>query len=404
MKYVLASIEQATVMLSDRLAEAAPGFRAPLFRCLVSFCTLALVGCTPLSQPQTVPPATQSPPPSLHTSPTSGEQAALTSMTPEASDLKDLASLWQKRLHDTPLGDYPLGPGDVLEISVPAMEELNGRVVRVSGEGTITFPLIGMLQVAGLTEAEVRGKIQHQLKTYMHSPQFNLFVREYRSRQVAVIGAVAKPGLYNLASETDTILDIVASVGGMTVDAAPRILLIPAEPTDNGRAKALAAVFPVQLASAPPSSRMLKQTEPLVLDLQNLARGGEQIYLSLPARPGDVIIVPASGQVLVQGWVEKPGPYKITPGLTVLGAVAAAGGPLFPANTSSVRILRSGKHGNRLTYTVDLEQFKQGEMPDLPVQEADVVDVSSTTAKLVPYGIYRFINSLLHIGASVPLY
>ena len=149
---------------------------------------------------------------------------------------------------------------------------------------------------------------------------------------------------------------------------------------------------------------MLKQTEPLVLDLQNLARGGDQIYLSLPARPGDVIIVPASGQVLVQGWVEKPGPYKITSGLTVLGAVAAAGGPLFPANTSSVRIIRSGKHGNRITYTVDLEQMKQGEMPDLPVQEADVVEVSSTTAKLVPYGIYRFISSLLHIGASVPLF
>ena len=221
-----------------------------------------------------------------------------------------------------------------------------------------------MLQVAGLTEAEVRGKIQHQLEIYMHSPQFNLFVREYRSRQVAVIGAVAKPGLYNLASETDTILDIVASAGGMTVEAASRILLIPAEPTHNGRAKALAAVLPVQLASAPPSSRMLKQTEPLVLDLQNLARGGDQIYLSLPARPGDVIIVPASGQVLGQGWVEKPGPYKITPGLTVLGAVAAAGGPLFPANTSSVRILRSGKRGDRLTYTVDLEQIKQGEMPD----------------------------------------
>ena len=403
MKYVPASIEQVTVMFSERLAGAAPGFRAPLFRCPVYFCTLALVGCTTLSQPQTVTPATQSRSPALQTSQTSGEQAPFISTSSEASDLKQLASLWQKRLHDAPLGDYPLGPGDVLEISVPAMEELNGRVVRVSGEGTISLPLIGMMPVAGLTETEVRRKIQHQLETYMHSPQFNLFVREYRSRQVAVIGAVAKPGLYNLASETDAILDIVASAGGMTVDAAPRILLIPAEPTDNGRAKALAAVLPVQLASAPPSSRMLKQTEPLVLDLQNLARGGEQIYLSLPARPGDVMIVPASGQVLVQGWVEKPWPYKITPGPTVLGAVAAAGGPLFPANTSSVRIIRSGKHGDRLTYTVDLEQIKQGEMPDLPVQEADVVDVSSTTAKLVPYGIYRFINSLLHIGATVPL-
>jgi polysaccharide export outer membrane protein len=135
----------------------------------------------------------------------------------------------------------------VLEIAVPAMEDLNGRLVRVSGEGTITFPLIGVMQAAGLTETEVREKIRHQLEAYMHTPQFNLFVREYRSRQVAVIGAVAKPGLYNLASQTDTILDMVALAGGMIVEAAPRILLIPAEPTDNGAAKALAAVLPVQL-------------------------------------------------------------------------------------------------------------------------------------------------------------
>ena len=307
-------------------------------------------------------------------------------------------------MHDAPLADYPIGPGDVLEIAVPAMEEINGRQVRVSGEGTITLPLIGVMQAAGLTETEIREKIRHQLETYMHTPQFNLFVREYRSRQVAVIGAVAKPGLHNLASQTDTILDMVAAAGGMIVDAAPRMLLIPAEPTDNGAAKALAAVLPVELASAPPSSGMLKQTEPLVLDLQNLARGGNQIYLSLPARPGDVIIVPVSGQVLVQGWVGKPGPYKITSGLTVLGAVAAAGGPLYPADTSSVQIIRSGKRGDSITYTVDLEQIKRGKMPDHPVQEADVIEVSSSTAKLVPYSVYRFFSSLVHIGATVPLY
>jgi polysaccharide export outer membrane protein len=401
MEYVLASIEQATVMLSERLAGAAPGFGLPLLRCLVYFCSLALAACTTLSQPHKFTPVKQSLPPAKQTS---GNQAPFTSTAPEASDLTRLAHLWDKRTHDAPLADYPIGPGDVLEIAVPAIEELNGRMVRVSGEGTITLPLIGVIQAAGLTETEVREKIGHQLETYMHTPQFNLFVREYRSRQVAVIGAVAKPGLYNLAGQADTILDMVASAGGMIAEAAPRILLIPAEPTDNGAAKALAAVLPVQLASAPPSSGILKQTEPLVLDLQNLARGGNQIYLSLPARPGDVIIVPVSGQVLVQGWVDKPGPYKITSGLTVLGAVAAAGGPLFPADTSSVQIIRSGKHGDSITYTVDLERIKRGEMPDRPVQEADVIEVSSSTAKLVPYGVYRFFTSLIRIGATIPLY
>jgi hypothetical protein len=69
-----------------------------------------------------------------------------------------------------------------------------------------------------------------------------------------------------------------------------------------------------------------------------------------------------------------------------------------------VQIIRSGKRGDSITYKVDLEQIKQGKMPDRPVQEADVIEVSSSTAKLVPYGVYRFFNSLLHIGATFPLY
>jgi polysaccharide export outer membrane protein len=274
----------------------------------------------------------------------------------------------------------------------------------VSGEGTITLPLIGAMQVAGLTETEVRRSIRQRLETYMHAPEFNLFVREYRSRQVAVIGAVAKPGLYNLASQADTVMDMVASAGGMTLEAALRILLIPGESTDSGAAKALTPVLPVQLASVPPASHIPKQTEPLVLDLQSLARGGDQIYLSLPARPGDVVIIPVRGEVLVQGWVTKPGPYKITSGLTVLGAVAAAGGPLYPADTNAVQIIRSDKHGKSRTYTVDLEQIKQGKRPDDSVQEGDVIEVASSKAKLIPYGVYSFFSSLLHIGATVPLY
>lgn len=56
-----------------------------------------------------------------------------------------------------------------------------------------------------------------------------------------------------------------------------------------------------------------------------------------------MLLIPSAGQVLVEGWVEKPGSYKITPALTVLGAVAAAGGPLFPADTSAVKVIRTGK-------------------------------------------------------------
>lgn len=108
--------------------------------------------------------------------------------------------------------------------------------------------------------------------------------------------------------------------------------------------------------------------------------------------------------MLVQGWVEKPGSYKITPGLTLLGAVAAAGGPLFAADTSAVNVMRTGKDGGRSLLPVDLEKLKRGEQSDIPVQTGDVIEVSASSAKIVPYGVYRFFSSVFHIGAGVSLY
>jgi polysaccharide biosynthesis/export protein len=361
---------------------------------------LSLAGCAapPVSPLKSEVSPTASPQPS-------NDQELFTSDGQDRTDLERLAQLWQQRTQGGLLADYPMGPGDILEITVPAMEELTGRMVRVSGEGTIALPLIGVVKAAGLTEEELRESIRRQLTNYMHNPQLDLFVRDYRSRQVAVIGAVAKPGLYNLVSETDTILGLVALAGGMRDEAAQRILLIPAEPADPGTAKTLATILPAQLVSQDPSPLVLKQTEPLVIDLNNLARGRHQLYLSLPARPGDVIMVPGSGEVLVQGWVEKPGAYKITPGLTVLGAVAAAGGPLFAADTSAVQVIRTGKRGERIFYVADLEKIKRGEKPDIAAQEGDVIEVTSSGPKLVPYGLYRFFASIFNVGmgASVPV-
>ena len=181
----------------------------------------------------------------------------------------------------------------------------------------------------------------------MYKSQVNLFVREYRSRQVAVLSAVAKPGLYNLAIGTDTILDMIGSAGGMKEEAAPRILFIPAEPAESEKARELISTVPVQHISRNPSPLLLKRTDPISIELKDFARGAQQIYLTRPVRLEDVIVVPGSGEVLVRGWVEKPGSYKITPGLTVLGAVAVAGGPLFAADVSAVNVIRTGRDGGK---------------------------------------------------------
>lgn len=322
----------------------------------------------------------------------------------DPADLERLAQLWQTRIYAGSFSDYPIGPGDVLQISVPAMDELNNYAARVSGEGTITLPLIGVVPVARLTEQQTREEIRSRLtERYMYDPQVNLFVREYRSRQVAVIGAVNKPGLYNLAGEADTILDMISQAGGMTDTAASRILFIPAEPGEERQAKELAAVLPVALGNRD-SSLTLKRPDPIVIDLQYLHRGGQQISLTLPARPGDVIIVPTSGEVLVEGWVKNPASYKISQGMTVLGAVAAAGDLLFAADTSAVKVLRTGRGGEKIFLSADLEKIKSGESSDIPVEAGDVVEVSSSSLRIVPYGVYSFFSNIVRLGASAPLY
>src|SRR5207248_8475449 len=94
----------------------------------------------------------------------------------------------------------------------------------------------------------------------------------------------------------------------------------------------------------------------------DLSHASNQRYLALPARAGDVIIVPAAGEVTVQGWVDKPGAFKITPGMTSVGAVAAAGGALF---TSTATLLRQEDDGRENSIQLNLTDIKRGIEPDV---------------------------------------
>jgi polysaccharide export outer membrane protein len=323
----------------------------------------------------------------------------------ENDDLERLAQLWERRRAENLASDYPIGPGDVIEISVPGMEEITIITQRVTGEGTISLPFAGVINASGMTDKRLREEIRRRLETnYMRNPQISLFVKEFRSRQVAVIGAVQRPGLYNLASSADTVLGMISQAGGVTAaGAAERILFIPAEPVDSEKAKEVVASLPAQLVSHDPSPLILKNVDPIVINIDSVNRNGHERYLNMPARPGDIIMVPGGGEVLVQGWVEKPGAYKITSGLTLLGAVAAAGGTAFPADTGSVELIRTNHQGQKTSFVANLDSIKKGEQSDLPLREGDVIDVSSSAPKLVAYGVYRFFTSVMSVGASVPI-
>ncbi|MGH7780008.1 MAG: polysaccharide biosynthesis/export family protein [Candidatus Binataceae bacterium] len=342
-----------------------------------------------------------------------------------SDDTARLDALWQQRTRDKSAGDFTVGPGDVLEVSVPAIDDLKDRSVRVSGDNTIALPLAGVINVKGLTEAGVRDQIKTRLEKYMYEPQVDVFTKEYESRQVAVVGMVQKPGLYTLVSPNDTVLAMISRAGGMTVEGAQRILLIPAAPGQGaetsamlaaasqlGAAPAPAPVTPkaavaegaekpsegiaigpvdegqsVPASYQPPTTQIpagIGGSDPIVIDLNNTHNENE---LAIPARPGDVIIVPAAGQVMVKGWVRNTGAFKITPGMTVLGAVTAAGGEMF---SSQAVILRTSATSGaaKVEIPVDLAAIQKGTAPDVAVQSGDVVIVRKSVAGAVPYAAY----------------
>ena len=325
--------------------------------------------------------------------------------SPNGTDVVRLRALWQQRATSKPAGDYPIGPGDIIEISVPAMEELRAQTVRVTSDGSITLPFIGKLTAGGLTEEELRGAIAAQLLKYMHEPKVISYVKEHKNRQVAVLGSVLKPGVYNLRGEEDTILDLLSQAGGIAPGADPRIHLIPAEPADKNALRQFAGTLALPTVEGNPSPLLMKKTEPIVIDLQELAYGGFQEYLSLHVRPGDVGLVPGGGQILVDGWVTKPGAYSVSPGLTVAGVVAAAGGALYPADTSIVKIIRTERNGKKNIFYSDLEKIKNGAESDVVLQGGDFIELTAATGKLVPYALYRFFTTVLNVGvgANIPI-
>ena len=112
-------------------------------------------------------------------------------------------------------------------------------------------------------------------------------------------------------------------------------------------------------------------------------------YLELPARPGDLLIIPAAGQVTVGGWVQSPGAFGISTGMTALSAISAAGGALF---SDSAEVLRTGSDGQRSSIPFNISSVKKGEEADIPVQSGDVVIVNRSVTGAGPYFVYSLFS------------
>jgi protein involved in polysaccharide export with SLBB domain len=137
----------------------------------------------------------------------------------------EMRELWRVRTAKGNIGDYPVGPGDLLRISVAGIDQLERQEVRVGGDGTITFPFAGTLHVAQMTDQMLEHELAYRLSEYIKDPEVSVFNEEDKSRTVRVMGLVNKPGLMVLASKDESIIDTIAEAGGLRDDASQRIYL-----------------------------------------------------------------------------------------------------------------------------------------------------------------------------------
>jgi polysaccharide export outer membrane protein len=306
-----------------------------------------------------------------------------------------LQALWRERSQNGVPSDFPVGPGDVLEIDVPGLVELEDREVRIAADGTIRLPLLGVVPVAGLTQRELSDDLGRRLEeSVMYDPSVVVFVREYRSRIVSVIGAVSKPGFYSLSSESETLLDVIAQAGGRTERAAQRVYLIPVTRADEDTSPAV----PRPSIGPGAGTHEIRHQDPIVLDLSQLSERRDVANLSLPMRPGDVVTIPEKGRVLVKGWVKSPGGFEVTSDLSVLGAVSAAGGTRFAADKGDVTLVRIDDELGTLIYRFDLEKLQNGEQLDVSIQSGDVLDVSHSAARWTAWGLYDLTIRMFNFG------
>ena len=293
-------------------------------------------------------------------------------------------------------GDYVLGEGDVLSVKAFDLDELNTRV-RVDGDGGITLPLLNTVTVNGQTVAQVQQNLTKRLGAFMYDPHVAVFVEEYRSQQVSVLGAVQRPGPISQTARNTTIREALSAAGGTTAEAGSRYYLLPAE--HRGRDGAQATETALLDGSGVEGGEEL--TNAVRVDTQEMDADTQRRFFNLPVRGGDVVVVPSRGKFIAEGWIEKPGTYPLNPGMTLRGAIATAGGLRFPAATRHVRIYRPGPNGQTAMQDVNFNSVSALETPDVFIHDGDVVTVSYSAVKLPAYVAYKLVADLFHLGAGV---
>lgn len=263
-----------------------------------------------------------------------------------------------------------VGAGDLVNVSVFDVPEM-AQTIRVNDRGDATLSLIGSLHLAGLTTDEAQGLIATKLKAgnYLVDPQVSVFISQYSTQGVSVLGEVNKPGVYQVLGSR-TLLDIISEAGGITSFAGPEATVKHLDGT----------TITVRLTKDARAS--------LATDVQ--------------LAPGDKVLIPRAGLIYVLGDVGRPGGFIMGNDgkITLLQAVALAGGVNRTSSMNRSRLVRKGPSGYTET-PVPLKKILNGNQVDFQLQAEDILYIPPNSAKSF---IYQTAPSIASSAAGAAIY
>ena len=223
---------------------------------------------------------------------------------------------------------YLLGDGDTVHITVYGQTDLTTDA-RISPEGKIPYPLLGEVNIGGLSAEAAAARIAQKLKSggFIKAPQVAVSVKSYLSQQVSILGQIHKPGNYSLEGKVK-ILDLLAKAGGVTPEAADVIVLVK---------KAI-------------ESESVRHE----IDLKKFYEG--DMSLNMQMSSGDVILVPKMDTFFVYGEIRKPGMYRLEREMTVMQALSVGGGVNERGSHKGLKVNRRQANGEMKKIKVKLTE------------------------------------------------
>jgi len=259
---------------------------------------------------------------------------------------------------------YRIGPGDVIDIRVYNRPQLSRDAVRVEGNGMIRMPLIeNEIQATCLTEGELAKEISTRYARYYKNLQVDVFIKEYHSKQVAIIGAVNEQSRFELQRRV-RLLELLTYAKGPSANAGQTINIVhstassPCKQTDESDTFAAFSSYKLSdVLQGDPKSNPYLET-------------------------GDIVTLPEADQVYVVGNVFMPLTISLKEPITLTRAIAMAGGLKQDTRKDKIRVLRQEPGTTiRKEITVDLSAIEKKRSEDLALAPNDIIDVPTSAGK-----------------------